>query len=93
MDAKLKSITIKLASVTVFRAVTESGVIKKLLKFLKCDGQAEEKIELYCSFVSELYKNGCDLGKYMLKQVLEDENEYVILHAEKQEVAPCMMKQ
>lgn len=92
MDEQFKSITMKLASVTVFRAVTESDVIKKLLKFLRSDGQAEEKIELYCAFVSELYKNGCDLGKYVLKQVLEDENEYVILRAKKEVVALCMIE-
>ena len=85
-----KNITMKLASVTVFRAVCQSDVLKKLSEFLKCNGQTEEKVELYSSFVSALYKNGCDLGKYMLKQVLEDENEYVILSAKKKEIPLCM---
>ncbi len=90
MNGKFKEITVRLASVTLFRSVTESEVMKNLIAYLDFDGETEKKVKLYSAFVSSLYKNGCDLGKYILKKILEDENEYVIRSAQKKEIRPCM---
>lgn len=86
----IKKITLKLHSFTVFNNISESEVLKKLVSFLEYEGETGEKIKRYCSFVSSLYKNGCDLGRYIKKQLFEDENEYVVLVSQKKEVHPCM---
>ena len=79
----IKEITLSLASVTVFKNVTGSDVVKKLISFLECEGETVKKVELYSAFVSSLYENGCDLSKYIRRRLFEDENEYVILASQK----------
>ena len=86
----LNDITVMLASVTVFKNITESEVIKNLTAFLECKGETVQKVELYSSFVSSLYKNGSDLSKYIRKALFEDENEYVILASMNKEIPSCM---
>lgn len=85
-----EELTLKLGSITVFRGVAKSAVVNRLVRFLACDGTKEEKVLLYAKFVAALYENGCDLGKYLKKQLFEDENEYVISVAQGKEIPPCM---
>lgn len=86
----MENLTVKLASAAVFKNITESPVIKKLICHLENGGSLYEKTASYAEFVRELYKNGCDLGKYLLKTLLEDENEYVVLLSQKKEIPVCM---
>lgn len=86
----INEITLKLASVTVFKNITASEVMKSLIAFLEYEGENVKKVELYSAFVSALYKNGCDLSKYIKRKLFEDENEYVILASQKKEIHPCM---
>lgn len=79
-----------LSCITVFKNVAQSEVMKNLFAFLESDGSQSERLKLYCNFVGSLYKGCCDLSKYLLKLVLEDENEFVILCAQKKEVPQCM---
>ena len=88
----IKEITLSLASVTVFKNVTGSDVVKKLISFLECEGETVKRVELYSAFVSSLYENGCDLSKYIRRRLFEDENEYVILASQKKQIQPCMEK-
>lgn len=88
----IKEITLSLASVTVFKNITGSDVVKKLISFLECEGETVKKVELYSAFVSSLYENGCDLSKYIRRRLFEDENEYVILASQKKQIHPCMEK-
>ena len=88
----IKEITLSLASVTVFKNITGSDVVKKLISFLECEGETVKKVELYSAFVSSLYENGCDLSKYIRRRLFEDENEYVILASQNKEIHPCMEK-
>ena len=88
----IKEITLSLASVTVFKNVTGSDVVKKLISFLECEGETVKRVELYSAFVSSLYENGCDLSKYIRRRLFEDENEYVILASQNKEIHPCMEK-
>ncbi|MGN1418084.1 MAG: ATP-binding protein [Acutalibacteraceae bacterium] len=90
MDTDLKNITMKLDSVTVFRNITSSAVMKNLISFLECQEQGSMKVRKYADFVAALYDEGCDLGKYILRLVLEDENEYVIFLSQKKEIPICM---
>ena len=88
----IKEITLSLASVTVFKNITGSDVVKKLISFLECEGETVKRVELYSAFVSSLYENGCDLSKYIRRRLFEDENEYVILASQNKEIHPCMEK-
>ncbi|MGN0467173.1 MAG: ATP-binding protein [Acutalibacteraceae bacterium] len=90
MGTDLKNITMKLDSVTVFRNITSSAVMKNLISFLECQEQGSMKVRKYADFVAALYDEGCDLGKYILRLVLEDENEYVIFLSQKKEIPGCM---
>ena len=90
--AIINDITLKLSSVTVFKNIIRSEVLKNLLTFLECEGETVKKVELYSAFVSSLYENGCDLSKYIRTKLFEDENEYVILASQKKEIHPCMEK-
>ena len=80
---KIKNITLRLAAVAVFQGVAESEVMKKLTRFLESTGDEVEKTELYSDFVRSLYAHGCDLGKYILRRLYEDENEYILRLSEK----------
>lgn len=90
VKSDLINISMKLDSVTVFRSITASPVIKALVDFLECEQEGAKKVRRYADFVSALYDEGCDLGKYILRLVLEDENEYVVLLSQKQNVPQCM---
>ena len=86
----IKEITLKLASVTVFKNITASEVMKRLIAFLEYEGESVKKVELYSAFASALYENGCDLSRYIRRRLFEDENEYVILASQNKEIHPCM---
>ena len=87
---RIKNITLRLAAVAVFKGVAGSEVIKKLTCFLESTGGEVEKTELYANFAQSLYAHGCDLGKYILRRLYEDENEYILLLSEKKDVPGCM---
>lgn len=90
MTDKIKNITLRLAAVAVFQGVAESEVMKKLTRFLESTGDEVEKTELYSDFVRSLYAHGCDLGKYILRRLYGDENEYILRLSEKKDVPDCM---
>lgn len=92
MNGDMKSISLELASVVVFRNVTENEVIKNLIAFLKCSGDSVEKIERYSEFVRTLYLHGCDLGKYLKKSVFEDENEYILMYSRGEKIPAAMQE-
>lgn len=87
---RIKNITLRLAAVAVFKGVAGSEVIKKLTCFLESTGGEVEKTGLYADFAQSLYAHGCDLGKYILRRLYEDENEYILLLSEKKDVPGCM---
>lgn len=90
MNGNITDISTKLASVTVFKNITESEVLKNLICFLNSNGTVNEKTKCYSEFVGSLYAHDCDLGKYLRKHLFEDENEYVIRASQKQPIHDCM---
>lgn len=90
MIKDINEIALKIATVTVFKNITESDVFKKLELFLECRESQIQKVKLYTDFVSALYQNGCDLGKYIKRKIAEDENEYVVLASQGAEIPKCM---
>lgn len=86
----MKSIIKSLSCITVFSNILADETVKGFIDFLECDKGGNEQLKKYCSFVSKLYKSGCDLSKHILRLVLEDENEYVVMLSQNREVPECM---
>lgn len=82
MNNKLKELNYRLNSLVIFRGLLGSGVIGSLSALLGCGGDTLEKIKLYSAFVSELYKHSENLSEYMMRLVLNDENPYIVSHAQ-----------
>ncbi len=68
-----------LASVVVFRNVTNAPVLRALRAFFECEGDESERVERYAAFAAALYEHGYNLSRYLLDAVSEDENAYVLL--------------
>ena len=81
-----------LRSLCVFRELLTDPVISALLEFLESDGEGADSVDKYCKFVSELYRNGADLSKYVAEQVLCCDNPIVRLIGEGKPVPAAMQK-
>ena len=83
MNSKLKELDFGLNSLVIFRGILKEPVIDALSNFLASESEDTlTQIRLYSKFVYELYKKSENLSKYMLTITLEDENSYIIRHAE-----------
>lgn len=83
MNSKLKELDFGLNSLVIFRGILKEPVIDALSNFLASESEDTlTQIRLYSKFVYELYKRSENLSKYMLTITLEDENSYIIRHAE-----------
>ncbi len=77
----LKSLAVKIRSLTVFRELKSDPVIAALLEYLDvCDSEnVAEAVEAYCDIAAALYENGeTDIGKYICGIVGDDENVYML---------------
>ncbi|WP_242964893.1 ATP-binding protein [Scatolibacter rhodanostii] len=82
-----------LHSLAVFRGLLTNPVMAKLLQYLDTDEyHLTTKLDAYSDFVSELYKNGCDLGHYLYAKVMESENPAVIEKAEGKNLSVALQK-
>lgn len=89
------SISAKLSSLTVFRALLEDAVISALDNFFYIveDGTAEEKIGAYCDFVSLLFASETPvLSEYISAAVNNDENAYILRKGAGQSIPVAMEK-
>lgn len=79
MNKILYNLSIKIESLTVFRALTQDPVISALSNFLhSMDNEIFESVSAYSEFVSSLYKSGnSNLSKYIKEAVLYDSNFYI----------------
>ncbi len=98
MNSHLKELDLGLNSLVVFRGILKEKVIEALSELLASENtDALTQIRLYSNFVYELYKKSENLSKYILELVLEDENSYIIRHAEGKTVdaliEECAMKE
>lgn len=83
MNCDLKELDFGLNSLVIFRGILKDRVIETLSNLLAADeSDTLGQIQLYSKFVYELYKKSENLSKYMLNLILEDENSYIIRHAE-----------
>lgn len=88
---KLDDLYCGLSSLAIFRGLLKDPVISALAKLIGEQGeQGSFNINSYAEFVSELYKHGSDLGKYIFRAVCEDENFYIIGKAKGKGFGECI---
>lgn len=90
MQKELDKIKLGFSSVVIFRNILKTKVIKKLLKFLNCETKENidniKQIDLYCEFLSELFKSDNNLADFILSQIFLDDNIYINKCILKQEI-------
>ena len=90
MQKELDKIKLGFSSVVIFRNILKTKVIKKLLKFLNCKTKENidniKQIDLYCEFLSELFKSDNNLADFILSQIFLDDNIYISKCILKQEI-------
>ena len=90
MQKELGKIKLGFSSVVIFRNILKTKVIKKLLKFLNCETKENidniKQIDLYCEFLSELFKSDNNLADFILSQIFLDDNIYISKCILKQEI-------
>lgn len=70
--------SIKIRTLVVFSHLKDDPVIQKFIQLLDTDKKdTKQYVEAYCSFLAVLFPQDADFSKYLLKQVLNDENFYV----------------
>lgn len=78
MSNDLKKYAYEIASLSVFSNIKKDRVLSSLLNFINCgDDDTLGKISTYSEFVNALHQRGGDLGIYLKRAVLNDENEYI----------------
>lgn len=80
---KLKN---ELSVLTVFRNILKTEPLSKFYSFLVCQGNINQKLELYAEFVSSLYASDGSFSDFLKKAVCEDENIYIALIAKKADI-------
>ncbi|MBQ9116950.1 MAG: ATP-binding protein [Clostridia bacterium] len=75
----LKSLAVRIRSLTVFRALKNDPVVKALLDYLDVSENAdiEMKVEKYCAVAAELFEHCDDMSIYIRGIVGDDENVYM----------------
>lgn len=90
MQKELDKIKLGFSSLVIFRNILKTKVIKKLLKFLNCETKENidniKQIDLYCEFLSELFKSDNNLADFILSQIFLDDNIYISKCILKQEI-------
>ena len=90
MQKELDKIKLGFSSVVIFRNILKTKVIKKLLKFLNCETKENidniKQIDLYCEFLSELFKSDNNLADFILSQIFLYDNMYIRKCILKQEI-------
>ncbi len=88
---KLDDLYCGLSSLAVFRGLLKDPVIAALAKLIGEQGEnGSFNINSYAEFVSELYKYGSDLSKYIFRAVCEDENFYIIGKSNSRNFSECI---
>lgn len=91
MITKASEIRDIIASLAVFSGIKDDPAIEALqLFFDAAQGDTSGQLECLSGFVSELYKQGGDLKKYIRTLVMEDENAYLTARAKSLPVSPAM---
>ena len=80
-----------LQSLVIFRDILKDPVIEALDRYLAAPaGVGEERVGLYCEFVTVLYSKTEQFSRYLLELILEDENLYVTRKCAEGSVGACL---
>lgn len=90
-DNQLKTLFSSLGALSVFRNILQKPTMKSLLAFAsQSDTQPDKKMYLYGEFVNSLSGYGFSLSQFLKQSVFEDENEYVVRFANKEDIPQCL---
>lgn len=88
---EIKTLFSSLSAVSVFRNTLGCPAMKALMSFaFQSEEDLYKKMYLYGEFVNSLSDYGFSLSDMIKKAVFEDENEYVVRYANKQEIPQCL---
>lgn len=88
---EIKTLFSSLSAVSVFRSTLGCPAMKALMNFVfQSEEDLYKKMYLYGEFVNSLSDYGFSLSDMIKKAVFEDENEYVVRYANKQEIPQCL---
>lgn len=83
METKLMQWNCELNSLVVFRGILKKAVMQALLSFLEAESaDTLTQIRRYAEFVGCIYETTDNWSECLLSLVLENENAYIIRHAE-----------
>lgn len=78
MNDKLSQLRLQRDSIVIFRSLGEDHVISSLMYLIGTDqDKTDEYISAYADVAEALYEHSADLGEYVLRAVLENENMYI----------------
>lgn len=81
----LKDLAVRLSALSVFRNVLKDDVVSKMVKMF------EEPSPCTCGeFCSALYAHTDNLTEYLMSVISEDENDYMLRHAQMKEIPQVM---
>ena len=70
--------SVKIRTLVIFSHLKDNPVIQAFTQLLDTDKKdTKQYVENYCTFLGALFPHETDFSKYLLKQVLNDENFYV----------------
>ena len=93
---ELKILQLNVKSITIFRNLLHNKVIKKYMYFLESAIENSDDVALvdsYCSFVHELYNHNMDFSRYLIRQIMNDENIYTRYIQDRREIPDSLEKQ
>ena len=87
----LQSLSMKLQSLVVFRALMHDKVLRLLPPMLSLAGKSpEERLARYSNFVSALFCENENLTDYIFGCLCSDQNIYAVKRARKQDINPAL---
>ncbi len=89
---ELKKLAGELSAVSVFRGILHKKEMQALLRFLKCEGESFEQMDLFGAFVYSLAESGYCFSDFLSKAVYEDENAYIVNLAKGKNVANAVVQ-
>ncbi len=89
---ELKKLAGELSAVSVFRGILQKKEMQALLRFLKCEGESFDQMDLFGAFVYSLAESGYCFSDFLSKAVYEDENAYIVNMAKGKNVSNAVVQ-
>lgn len=94
MTDQLTALRLALDSVSIFRGVFADSVIAEMRVLIEeaAGLNTDAIIRQYSRFVRELYQHNVNFSDYVLKTVLKDENIFIMMSAQGDEIDECILE-